>query len=260
MIKSIQIVFIIAALAVSATPIVSQTKKASTPGVARKEVRQAERARLKSKDDLAKATEEYQDSLKQLLALREKEIKRTSEQSAKLKELYADGIISKRDYEASAEAIVEARARVEDVRQQMKAADELLAEALAEPEIVAAIPTSPAGRSVEHLKRTALIRFHGAGSWFLSGAGQIDSFFASKFGRRLPVSSFGQSELHNRWGFDHSNAMDVGVHPDSIEGQALINYLQNARIPFIAFRRAVPGSATGPHIHVGNPSHRITPR
>jgi hypothetical protein len=38
-------------------------------------------------------------------------------------------------------------------------------------------------------------------------------------------------------------------HPDSPQGIALLNYLRGAGIPFIAFRSAVPGSATGAHTH-----------
>jgi hypothetical protein len=51
--------------------------------------------------------------------------------------------------------------------------------------------------------------------------------------------------------------MDVAVHPDSAEGAALMSYLRSQGIPFIAFRQAVAGSATGAHIHIGYPSHRI---
>ena len=58
-------------------------------------------------------------------------------------------------------------------------------------------------------------------------------------------------------GFDHRHAIDVAVHPDSPEGQALIFYLRGEGIPFLAFRQAVPGSATGAHIHIGRPSHRL---
>jgi hypothetical protein len=53
--------------------------------------------------------------------------------------------------------------------------------------------------------------------------------------------------------------MDVAVQPDSPEGEALMAYLRSQGIPFIAFRHAVPGSATGAHIHIGRPSHRIVP-
>ncbi|HUK91767.1 MAG TPA: hypothetical protein VLZ81_15295, partial [Blastocatellia bacterium] len=69
----------------------------------------------------------------------------------------------------------------------------------------------------------------------------------------------GQTPVHDKLGFDHRDALDVAVQPDSAEGEALMAYLRSQRIPFIAFRHAVPGSATGAHIHVGRPSHRIAP-
>jgi hypothetical protein len=56
--------------------------------------------------------------------------------------------------------------------------------------------------------------------------------------------------------FDHRNAIDVALHPDSKEGRSLLEYLRQAGIPFIAFRNAVPGAATGAHIHIGKPSPR----
>lgn len=86
--------------------------------------------------------------------------------------------------------------------------------------------------------------------------GDIKSFFVSKFGRTLPVSAFGQTRLHSRLGFDHRNGVDVALSPDSLEGRALLAKLRGFGVPFIAFRKAVPGIATGAHIHVGNPSRR----
>ncbi len=100
----------------------------------------------------------------------------------------------------------------------------------------------------------------GAGKWKLSDAGKIEEFFVGKFKKPLPLSAFGQSDLHTRWGWDHRNGMDVGLHPDSAEGRALIEFLRNESIPFLAFRGAVPGVATGPHIHIGNRSPRISSR
>lgn len=100
----------------------------------------------------------------------------------------------------------------------------------------------------------------GNGQWRLADAGKIQEFFRAKFKRSLPLSAFGQSDLHTRWGWDHRNGMDVGLHPDSVEGRALIEFLRAESIPFLAFRGAVPGVATGPHIHVGNRSPRISGR
>jgi hypothetical protein len=84
----------------------------------------------------------------------------------------------------------------------------------------------------------------------------VKSFFISKFGRTLPVSAFGQTRLHDRLGFDHRNGIDVALSPDSTEGRAVLDRLRGLGVPFIAFRRAVPGVATGAHIHVGKPSPR----
>jgi hypothetical protein len=92
--------------------------------------------------------------------------------------------------------------------------------------------------------------------WSLKEATKVEKFFTSKFKRPLPLSAFGQSDLHTRWGLDHRNGMDVGLHPDSIEGRALIEFLRAESIPFLIFRGPVPGVATGPHIHIGNRSSR----
>jgi hypothetical protein len=87
----------------------------------------------------------------------------------------------------------------------------------------------------------------------------VKSFFVSKFGRTLPVSAFGQTSLHSHLGFDHRNAVDVALNPDSAEGRALLGKLRGFGIPFIAFRQAIPGIATGAHIHIGKPSPKDKP-
>jgi hypothetical protein len=81
-------------------------------------------------------------------------------------------------------------------------------------------------------------------------------FFQQTFKRPLPIAVFGQGAIHNQWRLDHRNAMDISLNPDGAEGQALISFLQQNGIPFSAFRTAIPGVATGPHIHIGRPSHR----
>jgi len=121
---------------------------------------------------------------------------------------------------------------------------------------------------VERIERGAGIKLTAATPEIIKGSSKglafystsAESFFMAKFGRRLPVTANGQSGLHTLWGFDHRQSMDVGLHPDSPEGKALIKFLRGAGIPFIAFRSAVPGTATGPHIHIGKPSHRMGAR
>jgi hypothetical protein len=97
-------------------------------------------------------------------------------------------------------------------------------------------------------------------NWSISEWDRVDDFFVAKFGRPLPISAFGQSDIHNRWGLDHRQSIDVGLHPDSMEGATLVNFLRSQKIPFLVFYGPVPGVATGPHIHIGRPSHRYLPR
>ena len=94
------------------------------------------------------------------------------------------------------------------------------------------------------------------GRWSIREASKVKEFFFNKFNRPLPLSAFGQSDLHTRWGLDHRNGMDVNLHPDSVEGRALVAFLRAESIPFLVFRGPIPGVATGPHIHVGNRSSR----
>jgi hypothetical protein len=95
-----------------------------------------------------------------------------------------------------------------------------------------------------------------AGKWSIKEATRVKEFFLSKFNKPLPLSAFGQSDLHTRWGLDHRNGMDVNLHPDSAEGRALVAFLRAESIPYLVFRGPIPGVATGPHIHVGNRSSR----
>jgi hypothetical protein len=115
---------------------------------------------------------------------------------------------------------------------------------------VARIETKPTGESAPSGSNESNSR------WRLADAGKVKEFFLAKFNRPLPLSAFGQSDLHTRWGLDHRNGMDVNLHPDSVEGRSLIEFLRAESIPFLVFRGPIPGVATGPHIHVGNRSHR----
>ena len=85
----------------------------------------------------------------------------------------------------------------------------------------------------------------------------VDGIYYEFWGQALPVSARGDTELHRSMGFDHTGRVDVALHPDDDEGDFLIELLESWGIPFIAFRSAVPGQATGPHIHIGLPSPRL---
>jgi hypothetical protein len=105
--------------------------------------------------------------------------------------------------------------------------------------------------------KARLIRYNGSAGWSLADIEKVKGFFRARFGRELPISAFGQTASHNRLRFNHSQAVDVAVHPRSAEGRALAEYLRGEGIPFIAITGAIAGSATGPHIHIGKPSPRM---
>lgn len=92
--------------------------------------------------------------------------------------------------------------------------------------------------------------------WTIDKVGPVKDYYKQTFGKDLPVAVEGQGAVHNRLGYDHTGSLDLNVHPSSKEGAALREYFRKNNVPFLAFDRAVPGVATGPHIHVGYPSKK----
>lgn len=86
---------------------------------------------------------------------------------------------------------------------------------------------------------------------------EITLSFEKQFHEPLPVSARGMTEVHRALGFDHTGRIDVAVTPDSPEGQWLRKFLESKNIPYYAFRVAIPGKATGAHIHIGPGSTRL---
>ena len=79
----------------------------------------------------------------------------------------------------------------------------------------------------------------------------VSMAFLNRFSRPLPVSADGATAVHRSLGFDHRGRVDVAVSPDQPEGEWLMKFLETNRIPYFAFRMAVPGMAPGAHIHIG---------
>ena len=208
----------------------------------------------KQATELLAALKDYRQSLEHLLALQEQALASATDRREQRRDLYDRGVISRREFEESERTFSTARQSVEDTRQAIEAADHATVEARTAGTLASLSPLPPGG----YQRTAALIRYNGPARWSLrSDVPRLQQFFAARFGRPLPVSAFGQTPLHDRMGFDHHDALDVAVHPDSPEGRALMDYLRGAGIPFIAAWGAVPGSTSGAHIHVGQPSPRI---
>ena len=226
----------------------AQTKKNSQQNLAGDLSRDLSEA----KEKMVAAAQAYKESLQKLAPYAEADVKRASDTYEKRKLLFGQGIVSKKELQESEQALATAQSKLNEANTELTEADALIAEAMASDQP----PDLPTGG---YRATTALIRYNGSSAWSLKDAAKVEGFYTGKFGAALPISAFGQTSVHDKLGFDHREAMDIAVQPDSPQGEALMAYLRSQGIPFIAFRHAVPGSATGAHIHVGRPSHRIAP-
>ena len=212
--------------------------------------------------NLIEATNQYKASSKELLVAQETEISKAEAKLQELRQLVSEGLVARVELEAEEQQLVALRGQLQATQKQIADSDNQVAQIKAEQELRKKQATAPVkliAKQYGTLSATAMmLRNNGTVAWSRGSLDTIQNFFSSTFGRSLPTSAVGQSATHNRLGYDHRNAVDVALHPDSTEGRALINYLQGQGIPFLAFRGAIPGVATGPHIHIGSPSHRLS--
>jgi len=101
------------------------------------------------------------------------------------------------------------------------------------------------------------IRYDGDGVFNAGTFSKVETAFTRQFGKPLPVSAMGETAVHRALGFDHRGRVDVALSPDQAEGTWLMEFLTENHIPYFAFRQAVPGKATGAHIHLGPMSTRL---
>jgi hypothetical protein len=234
-------------------PIFAQKKSAKTKPPA-KPPAQSELQQLR--DRYVATTKEYKASLQKLLTLYQDSLKKAEQRHENSQKLFEQGLLSKRDLEASERVVADEKLKISTTEQQINGADTQIAQALVEVETEKQMKKLGAARRGALVQTTSFIRFTGAGRWLLSQANSVESFFQQTFKRPLPIAVFGQGAIHNQWRLDHRNAMDISLRPDEPEGEALIDFLKRNGIPFSAFRTPIPGVATGPHIHIGMPSHR----
>jgi hypothetical protein len=248
--KRLSLMIVIGSMSV--VPVLAQKKSTTQTKKPAKPPAQTELQQLR--DRYIATTKEYKASLQKLLTLYDDSLKKAEQRHENSQKLFEQGLLSKRDLEESERLVTDAKLKISTVEQQIAGADTQIAQALVEVETEKQM--RKLGRRGGLVQTTSFIRFNGAGHWLLSQASSIESFFQQTFKRPLPVAVFGQGAIHNQWRLDHRNAMDISLKPDEPEGQALIDFLKRNGIPFSAFRTAIPGVATGPHIHIGMPSHR----
>jgi hypothetical protein len=209
--------------------------------------------------DLIRSTETAKSASQDLLKLKQEEVAKLTASLAQLQQLYDEGLIARVELEKAQQNLTDVKVKVEQTQNQIASANQLAAQIQKASELAKLNKTKALVKPVLKAINTtgATVMRSTTGNWSLSNLSQVQQFFSQTFGRALPVSTIGQSATHNRMGWDHRNSVDIGIHPDSQEGQTLMSYLQMSGIPFLAFSAAIPGVSTGPHIHIGYPSHRL---
>ena len=208
---------------------------------------------LRLNAEVIRTTTDYRDKLAIVLELEQREVTRLTKEVESREPLLEEGLISRKELEKSKLALARARANIAETRQRIDEAGNVIREAEARA-ILLTLPPLPTG---VYSESEMLVRYNGKATWSLADTGKIENFFSSRFGHSLPVSARSETDLHRHMHFDHRNAMDVALNPDSVEGHALMNYLRGAGIPFLAFRGSIAGKSTGAHIHIGKPSLRL---
>jgi soluble lytic murein transglycosylase-like protein len=165
--KAFFILFALTAFAASADAQSPKSKQPAPAQAAQTEADAGDPAQFRR--DFIKASEEYRDSLKALAATQEKGLKQLTDKHGQLKQLFEEGLIARKEFEASDAALAEAQAKIEDVRKQLASAETVLEAALkgpAQPAVEGVAPVVVA--QVERAWTTgnrqidALIRYNGA--------------------------------------------------------------------------------------------------
>lgn len=231
-----------------------------TTGTANAQNRIASKKQLPaSSANLIEAMRQYKANSESLLKLQEDELKKATEKLEQIRELVTDGLVARNELAAAEASVSDLQAALQVTRKKIGDSDHMVAE-IQSAEIQRTNSLAQAGlvSKPRSFVKSTVLRYDGGASWSLARLAGIQSFFSSTFGRALPTSTVGQSATHNRMGWDHRNSVDVGLHPDSVEGRALISFLQAQGIPFLAFRGPIPGVSTGAHVHIGRPSQRLS--
>lgn len=198
-------------------------------------------------DELVRRTREVETRQLELLEALTPQKEQIQQRFQTFQELFQEGLVARIEFE-------EVRTQFEQIQERCSLEERRLQQSRQlRLEILASSGKPPEEASI--VERSA-----GKPSWKLEDLPALSIFYQDRYGEALPISARGQTQLHSELGFDHRSAADLAVDPDSEAGQAILLYLRQQDIPYVAFRGAVEGSATGAHIHVGPLSSRLRER
>jgi len=192
-----------------------------------------------------------------MVAAAGRRVERQSITVAERNQLVDVGVLAKSEIAPQVQELESRQSTLELARERWRLLGQLAAMAKAEIEFERAKEAALTTLRGATLK-DAMFRFDGATQFHIDDdLKSIEGAYLKEFHTPLPVSAIGQTALHEAMGFDHRDRVDVALNPDQKEGIWLRALLERHGIPYIAFRDAVAGSATAPHIHIGAGSLRL---
>lgn len=190
-----------------------------------------------------------EEEAKEMIAAAQRRVDRARAVLNDRQKLLDSGAIGRVDFESSSRELEDRERTLGFAKDRLRLLNELAAMAESERELAKSAEAASFKNSV--------IRSDGNGSFSLGDLTPIQAEFEKKFHRALPISALGQTLTHQSLGLDHKDRVDVALSPREPEGIWLLALLNRLHVPYLAFRTAVAGAATAPHIHIGVGSSRL---
>jgi hypothetical protein len=187
------------------------------------------------------------DESSAMLGAAQRRLERQEKIVADRRQLLDSGIISQSEFRSYLDELEARRSVLELARNRAKLLEDLQRMAEVEQRFERAAQAA----------KGAFIRYDGNGLFSLNDLPAISAQFEKRFHHPLPISALGQTLVHQSMGLDHRNRVDVALNPDQPEGVWLRQLLERLHVPYLAFRSAIAGAATAPHIHIGTGSTRL---
>ena len=194
------------------------------------------------------------EQAEQMIYVAQRMVVRRQSALLETQQLVSAGVISRAEAESSGVDLSNAQRELDWAETRAKLVEQMAASVKLQKEIA-----SIESQAETHPEWNGKVytRYDGTGVFTPSDLRVLETAYITRFSRPLPISANGETALHRSLGFDHRGRVDVAVTPDQPEGAWLMHYLQSKRIPYCAFRAAVPHQATGAHIHVGPGSTKL---
>jgi len=187
----------------------------------------------------------------QIVEVAQRLLLRRQKRSMQLQQFVSSGVMSRAEAEASLGDVTSAKIQLDLATERARLIKDMaLQRAIAQQEEDAEAHPEFNGSLYTH--------YDGSGVFTRDDFNKISAAYMVAFGKTIPVSADGQTEVHKALGFNHTGRIDIALNPQQPEGVWLIHYLETHRIPYFAFKAAVAHKATGPHIHLGPSSTRLT--